>query len=70
VSTIEHTRPHHPVRRRLGSAALTFVVVAGAIYATAWVALGLLRHVVMPIVAVLVGGYVARHVYRSMSSRD
>jgi hypothetical protein len=44
--------------------AVTFVVAASAIYVTAWVAVGLLRHLVMPIVAVVIGGYLAVQVYR------
>lgn len=43
---------------------VTFVVAAGLIYLTAWVAIGLLRHVVMPIVAVVIAGYLAVQVYR------
>jgi len=43
---------------------VTFVVAAGGLYLTAWIALGLLRHVVMPIVAVVVAGYLAVQVYR------
>jgi deazaflavin-dependent oxidoreductase (nitroreductase family) len=45
-------------------AVITFFVAAGAIYLTAWVAIGLLRHVVMPILAVVVAGYLAVQVYR------
>jgi hypothetical protein len=54
------SEPAHrgPMRRRV------VVVAAGGLYLTAWIALGLLRHVVMPIVAVVVAGYLAVQVYR------
>ena len=52
------------MRRRLVPSLVTFVVAAGGLYLTAWIALGLLRHVVMPIVAVVVAGYLAVQVYR------
>jgi hypothetical protein len=48
---------------------VTFIVVAGGLYLTVWVALGLLRHVVMPIVAVVIAGYLAVQVYR-FTGRD
>jgi uncharacterized membrane protein len=48
---------------------VTFIVAAGALYLTAWVALGVLRHVVMPIVAVVIAGYLAVQVYR-FTGRD
>ena len=44
---------------------VVFIVAAGAVYASAWVALGLLRHIVMPIIAVVVAGYLAVQVYRA-----
>jgi hypothetical protein len=53
-----------PLRRRLMPAVITFFVAAAAIYLTAWVAIGLLRHVVMPILALVVAGYLAVQVYR------
>jgi antibiotic biosynthesis monooxygenase (ABM) superfamily enzyme len=43
---------------------VTFIVAGGAIYLSAWIAVDLLRHVVMPIVAVLIAGYLAVQVYR------
>ena len=63
MSNVEPVR-HGPVRSRIAPAFVTFLVAAGAIYATAWVGLDLLRHFVMPIVAVVIGGYLAVHVYR------
>jgi uncharacterized membrane protein len=53
-----------PMRRRVVPSLVTFVVAAGGLYLTAWIALGLLRHIVMPIVAVVVAGYLAVQVYR------
>jgi hypothetical protein len=53
-----------PLRRRLMPAVVTFFVAAAAIYLTAWVAVGLLRHIVMPILAVVIAGYLAVRVYR------
>jgi CRISPR/Cas system-associated exonuclease Cas4 (RecB family) len=52
------------LRRRVLPTLVTFIVAGGAIYLTAWIAVDLLRHVVMPIVAVLVAGYLAVQVYR------
>ena len=52
-------RPH-----RLGTSAAVFVVVAVGIYLTAYLAIGLIQHVVMPILAVVVAAYLARLVYR------
>jgi hypothetical protein len=57
--------PRRTIRQRLVPATITFFVVAGAVYLTALVSLDLIRHIVMPVVAILVGGYVARAVYRS-----
>jgi hypothetical protein len=65
MSDIESAR-RGQVKGRLVPALVTFVVAAGALYLTAWVALGLLRHVVMPIVAVVIAGYLAVQVYRFM----
>ena len=45
-------------------------MVAGAVYATAFVALALLRHVVMPIVAIVAGVYAARLVFRVTGRPD
>jgi len=53
-----------PIRRRVVPTLLTFFIAAGAIYVTAWVAVGLLRHVVMPIVAVVIAGYLAVQVFQ------
>lgn len=63
--------PHRggSVSRRLVPSAVTFVVVGAAIYFTVYVALGLLRHVVMPIVAVVIAGYLAQRVYKITGRR-
>lgn len=63
MSSVEPAR-RGPLRRRVLPSVVTFVVAAGLIYLTAWVAIGLLRHVVMPIVAVVIAGYLAVQVYR------
>ena len=47
----------------MGPTLVTFIVAAGAIYLTARVAVGLLRHLVMPIVDVVIAGYLAVQVY-------
>ena len=52
------------MRRRAVPSLVAFLVVAGAVYASAFVALAVLRHVVMPILAVVAGAYAARAVYR------
>jgi len=43
---------------------VTFIVTGGAIYLSAWIAVDLLRHVVMPIIVVGIAGYLAVQVYR------
>jgi hypothetical protein len=53
----------------VGPTLVTFIVAAGAIYLTARVAVGLLRHLVMPIVDVVIAGYLAVQVYR-FTGRD
>ena len=68
MSNIESAR-RGSVRRRVGPTLVTFIVAAGAIYLTAWVAVGLLRHLVMPIVAMVIAGYLAVQVYR-FTGRD
>ena len=68
MSSVEPIR-HSSIRKRIVPSLVTFFVAAGAIYATAWVALGLLRHVVMPVVAVVIGGYLAVQVYRLTGRR-
>lgn len=57
-------RPH-----RLTTSVGVFVVVAVGIYLTAFLAMGLIQHVVMPILAVVVAAYVAREVYRRSGGR-
>lgn len=50
--------------RRLLTSVVIFLVVAGAVYATAWVTLFLLRQVVMPAISVIVAGYLAVKAYQ------
>ena len=52
------------LKRRVVPSLVTFIVAGGAIYLSSWIAVDLLRHVVMPIVAVLIAGYLAVQVYR------
>ena len=68
MSNIESAR-RGPLKRRVGPTLVTFIVAAGAVYLTAWVAVGLLRHSVMPIVVVVIAGYLAVQVYR-FTGRD
>jgi uncharacterized membrane protein len=68
MSNIESAR-RGPVRRRVVPTLVTFIAAAGVIYLTAWVSLGLLRHLVMPVVAVVIAGYLAVQVYR-FTGRD
>jgi hypothetical protein len=68
LSNIESAR-RGPIRRRVVPSIATFIVAAGVIYLTAWVSLGLLRHLVMPVVAVVIAGYLAAQVYRT-TGRD
>ena len=68
MSDIESAR-RGQIRRRVMPSLVTFIVAAGGLYLTAWIALGLLRHVVMPIVAVVIAGYLAVQVYR-FTGRD
>lgn len=63
MSSMEPYR-HHSVSRRLGTSAVVFVVAAVALYSTVWLALGILRHIVMPIIAVVIAGYLAAAVFR------
>jgi uncharacterized membrane protein len=62
-TSIEPVR-HGPLRRRVVPSIVVFIVAAGVVYASAWVALGLLRHLVMPIIAVVIAAYLAVQVYR------
>ena len=68
MSSVEPAR-RGLVRRRVMPSVVVFIVAAGAVYATAWVALGWLRHVVKPIVAVVIAGYLAVQMYR-LTGRD
>jgi fatty acid desaturase len=68
--SIERSPEHGALRRRAVPTLVTFLVVAGAVYATAFVALALLRHVVMPIVAIVAGVYAARFVFRLTDRSD
>lgn len=62
---VEHrTVPRASLKRRVVPSAVVFVVAAVGVYATAWLALGLLRHIVMPIIAIVIAGYLAAQVYR------
>ncbi|HZU71934.1 MAG TPA: hypothetical protein VE990_04110 [Acidimicrobiales bacterium] len=63
-------RHDRSLAQRVVPATVSFFVVAGGIYATAWLALAVLRHVIMPVVALVVGFYVARMVFRATGSRD
>ncbi|MDA8295033.1 MAG: hypothetical protein M0004_00355 [Actinomycetota bacterium] len=63
MSQVEPSRGG-PLKRRIVPSAVVFVVAAVGIYATVWLALGVLRHIVMPILALVVAGYLAREVYR------
>lgn len=49
---------------RLLPAIVTFVVVAGGIWVTGLLATALLKNVVLPVVAILLGWSVARFVYK------
>lgn len=57
-------RPKRKLRHRLVPAAVTFLVAAGAIYATAYLATSVIRDFVMPIVAVIIAFFLARGVFR------
>ncbi len=63
MSQVEPSRSG-PLKRRVVPSAVVFVVAAVGIYATVWLALGVLRNVVTPILALAVAGYLARVVYR------
>ena len=52
------------VRKRVVPSVATFVVAAGAIYLTAYLAIGMIQHVVMPILAVVVAGWLASQVWK------
>ena len=69
MSTVQR-RAKGRLRRRLAPSFAVFVIVAGGIYVTSYVALAVLRHVVMPILAVSVAGYLAVHVYRFLGHRE
>lgn len=51
-------------RHRIVPSVATFLVVAGGIYVTAYLAIGIIQHIVMPILAVVVAGWLAVQVYR------
>ena len=46
------------------------MAVAAGVYFTAFVAVSLLRHVIMPILAIAAGAYVAGLVYRASKPKD
>jgi hypothetical protein len=66
VLDVSNIEPAHNsgMRTRVVPTLVVFVVAAGAIYSTAWIALGLLRHLIMPIVAVIIGGYLALRTFK------
>jgi hypothetical protein len=43
---------------------ITFLVVTGLIWGASAAAIALIRHVLLPVIAVFVGGYLAVHLYR------
>ena len=49
---------------------VAFLAVAAGVYFTAFLAVALLRHVIMPILAVAAGAYVAGMVYRASKPKD
>ncbi len=51
-------------KHRLVPSAVVFVVVAVGVYLTAFMAISLLQHIVMPIIAVLIAGFLATVVYK------
>lgn len=63
VSNIEPVRGGS-LKQRFVPSAVVFVGAAVGVYATVWLALGVLRHIVMPILAVLVAGWLAQKVWR------
>ncbi len=64
MANIEPAGHKTPVRERLVPSVVTFVVAGVAVYATAWIAIGILRSIVMPILAVIVAWVLARAVWR------
>lgn len=62
--SIEPARKPGALRQRAVPALVAFLVVAIGVYATAFVTLALLRHVIMPIVAIAAGLFAARVVFR------
>lgn len=68
--SIEPSRNRLPVHRRLGPAAIAFLAVAVGVYFTAFLAVSLLRHIIMPVLAVAAGAYVAGLVYRASKPKD
>ena len=51
-------------RSRLLPAIVTFIVVAGLVFLTGTLAAWILRKIVLPVIAVLLGWFAARVVYR------
>ena len=58
------THQHGVVRQRVVPSVVTFLVAAVGIYLTAYLAVGIIQHIVMPILAVGVAGWLAVQVYR------
>jgi putative effector of murein hydrolase LrgA (UPF0299 family) len=69
VSNIEPVRGGS-LKQRFVPSAVVFVGAAVGVYATVWLALGVLRHIVMPILAVLVAGWLAQKVWRLTGRRS
>jgi large-conductance mechanosensitive channel len=63
---VSELEPKHKrsVSSRLVPSAITFVVVAVVIYVCGAIAASLVRHILIPIIAVGVGGYMSVHLYR------
>ncbi len=68
-NTIEPRTARLPGRHRLAPAVIVFFVAAAGVYFTAFLALSVLRHIVMPVLAVAVGAYLATVAYR-LSGRN
>ena len=64
MRNIEPAEHKTPGRARRVPSVVTFVVAGAAVYATAWVALGILRSIVMPVLAIIVAWVLARMVWR------
>lgn len=61
---ITPTSSHGVVRHRVVPSLVTFVVAAVGIYLTAYLAIGLIQHIVMPVLAVAVAAWLAVQVWK------